>query len=310
MAHANKAERLMNLVMLLLSTRRPLNVQEIRERIPGYGDQTDDTFHRMFERDKAELREMELPLEQVESLYGDGYIIRPRDALLDDIGLTPDEQAALALAAQAWGHEASLGVLKLSAAAGVPGPGTPGWVLPRVAPDDQVSRAMDAVARRKHVTFRYRSSSGEMTDRTLEPHGIVHRGGWYLVGRDVGADDRRNFKLSRILGRLKVASGKQPDFDEPTEPLEWPRAPWEGEPEGVARIAFAPDAAWSAERRLGVEVVAERDDGWIELTMPYSDLPTLAAWLLGFADHAVVLEPPALRAAVVDRLRALAVRGT
>src|SRR5207249_12230379 len=58
-----KAERLLNLVAMLLETPRPVTAQQIRETIPGYDQDSWETFKRMFERDKDELREMGIPVE-------------------------------------------------------------------------------------------------------------------------------------------------------------------------------------------------------------------------------------------------------
>src|SRR2546421_72034 len=105
MAGSDKIERLLNLVSLLLDTRRPLSVNEIREKIPSYDDHTDDAFHRMFERDKNDIRDLGFVIEQEDiDAWGEtGYRIRRQEAMLDDPGLAPDEMAALSLAAQAWG---------------------------------------------------------------------------------------------------------------------------------------------------------------------------------------------------------------
>ncbi|HZE51352.1 MAG TPA: WYL domain-containing protein, partial [Jatrophihabitantaceae bacterium] len=57
-----KTERLLNLVVCLLATRRYLTAGQIRRAVPGYPD-SDEAFKRMFERDKEELRELGIPLE-------------------------------------------------------------------------------------------------------------------------------------------------------------------------------------------------------------------------------------------------------
>ena len=55
---AARAERLVNLVLCLLSTRQFLSAEKIRATVAGYADvPTDEAFFRMFERDKTELRE-------------------------------------------------------------------------------------------------------------------------------------------------------------------------------------------------------------------------------------------------------------
>src|SRR5687768_71001 len=99
---AAKLERLLNLTAALLETPRPLSAQEIRERLGSYPDGR-DAFHRAFERDKDDLREMGVPLE-VATVPGtdppvDGYRIPKDRYYLRDPGLDADELAALHLAA-------------------------------------------------------------------------------------------------------------------------------------------------------------------------------------------------------------------
>ena len=74
-----KTERLLSLVVCLLSTRRYLTAAQIREAVPGYPDSF-EAFKRMFERDKEELRELGIPLETRPLLArgrGAGYRIPP-----------------------------------------------------------------------------------------------------------------------------------------------------------------------------------------------------------------------------------------
>ena len=65
---ARRTERLVNLVLCLLSTRQYLTASRIRSAVPGYDPddgtgRSDEAFKRMFEWDKAELRELGVPLE-------------------------------------------------------------------------------------------------------------------------------------------------------------------------------------------------------------------------------------------------------
>ena len=101
-----RAERLVNLVLCLLSTRQYLTAERIRAIVPGYADApTDEAFFRTFERDKAELRDLGIPLETGRNSVfdaADGYRISRRDYELGDIDLEPDEAAAVALAVRLW----------------------------------------------------------------------------------------------------------------------------------------------------------------------------------------------------------------
>ena len=55
-----KSERLMNLLIMLLSTRRYVTRDEIRSAIDGYNGTSEGAFERQFERDKDELRALGL----------------------------------------------------------------------------------------------------------------------------------------------------------------------------------------------------------------------------------------------------------
>ncbi len=107
-----KTERLLNLVICLLSTRRPLSKAQIRSAVPQYGESTSmEAFERMFERDKDELRDLGIPLTtaHADALFDDevGYRI-DRDAYaLPEVSFEPDEMTVLGLASRVW-QQASL----------------------------------------------------------------------------------------------------------------------------------------------------------------------------------------------------------
>src|SRR5436305_7477206 len=113
---ARRAERLVTLVICLLSTRQFLTAERVRDAVPGYepadGDpRTDEAFKRMFERDKAELRDLGIPLETGRnSIFDaeDGYRITRRDYELPAIEFDAAEAAAVGIAARLW-QSATLG---------------------------------------------------------------------------------------------------------------------------------------------------------------------------------------------------------
>src|SRR3954462_1994957 len=100
---ARRAERLVNLVFCLLSTRQYLTAERIRDAVPGYeaadgSKATDEAFKRMFERDKAELRELGIPLETGRNSHfdsEDGYRITRRDYELPAIEFDAAEAAGV-----------------------------------------------------------------------------------------------------------------------------------------------------------------------------------------------------------------------
>ena len=311
----DKTERLFNLIALLLNTRRPITPEEIRRKIPGY-EKSDVAFRRMFERDKEELRELGLPLERVGTDVWEaeeGYRIPKEAATLPELDLAPDERAALYLAAQAWQGQAVPGdpdraLMKLSLASEDDDTTTDdgaGWLRASVdASSPNLAPLFDAVARRKRVTFTYRGrGGGEAQERTVDPYALRYRGSWYLAGLDQLRNEVRHFKLERVERKIAVAAGRDPDFETPADfEADVPRGPWEVEGSMEARVAFAPHTAWWVERRTGARREAEREDGWVEMTFPVSDLEFFCSWICGFAADVVAIAPEELRQMVVTRM--------
>ena len=310
-----RIERLINLIAALLETRRPLTAEEIREQIAGYDQASHEAFRRAFERDKEALRSMGIPLEtRAMSAFGDdpdGYIIPKDKYYLPELDLTPDEMAALRLAAAALigsGREAESGLLKLSVDAAAESATPPRliWGADLDAEQPLLGPLYAAVSERSTVAFTYRSSKGAGT-RTLDPYGLVHRrGNWYLVGRDHDRDDIRAFRVSRIEGRIQAGPGSfevPVGFDaEAHVSLE----AWEiGEQtESKAVVRFSPRMRWWAEQNLDPAAGTDATDGSLDVTLDANNPDALVAWVIGFAGEAEIVSPPAARARLVDRVQA------
>ena len=98
----DRVERLTNLLALLLETPRPLTLVEIAGEMEGQYPTAKPTLRAAFERDKAALREIGVPIE-TETLTGDragesGYRIDRARYELADLDLEADERRALQLA--------------------------------------------------------------------------------------------------------------------------------------------------------------------------------------------------------------------
>jgi proteasome accessory factor B len=313
---AKKTERLLNLVICLLATRRYLSVQEIRSAVPGYDQDTEDAFRRMFERDKDDLRELGVPLEtgSNSAVHDDepGYRIARRDYELPDVHLEPDEAAALGLAARLWQSAPLAGatgsaLLKLRAA-GVEPPAGPAALEPRVgATEPAFAGCWAAVRDGRALRFRYRAvGRPSPEERTVEPWGVVSwHGRWYLVGYDTGRDAERVFRLSRIVGDVTPV-GEPGSVTAPadTDLRAVVARMSEEEPRMTARVRLRRGAGCEL-RRQGGEVRPD-DADWDVVEVGYSDPERFADRVAGFGVDAVVLEPAEARAAVLRRLEALA----
>ncbi|MEU3465039.1 WYL domain-containing protein [Streptomyces sp. NPDC006733] len=307
-----KAERLMNLALCLMNTRRPVSKRELRESIEAYHEiGSDDAFNRMFERDKDDLRELGLIIETVESVDGDvGYLARRDRNRLPEIALDAEEAAALSLAAKVWQQarlaEAASGALQKLRAAGVPFEDTQSALEPRIpTPEPAFEPLMVATRERRAVSFDYRKANAVRPEaRQVEPWALeCWRGHWYLAGWDRDRGAVRVFRLSRISGKVRSRGGAfgtpVPDHVDVRAAV----ASWAGEgATATARIRLRRDSGYP----LRAKAVTSQpiDAVWDELEIPYGH--GLDAWLVEFGPDVVVLEPAELRADVVDRLRAVA----
>jgi proteasome accessory factor B len=318
---AKKTERLLNLVICLLHTRRYLSVQEIRTAVPGYAQDTEESFRRMFERDKDELRELGIPLETgTNSAAHDdepGYRIARRDYELPAIALEPDEAAALGLAARLWQSAPLAGatgsaLLKLRAA-GVqtPAASSATTVLePRVAASEPAFEScLRAVRDARAVRFTYRASGGPAPQlRSVEPWGVVSwRGRWYLVGHDGERAAPRVFRLSRIVG-VVTAVGEPGAVVRPdgVDLRAMVARMATDEPRETARVSLRPGSGSELRREATSSTPDPDREGWTVVELGFSDPGRFADRITGFGADAVVLGPPAAREAVVRRLEALA----
>jgi proteasome accessory factor B len=308
---ARRAERLVNLVICLLSTRQFLSAERIRDAVPGYeaadgSSSTDEAFKRMFERDKAELRDLGIPLETGHNSYldnEDGYRITRRDYELPPIEFDPAEAAAVGLAARLWqsatlGEPARAALIKLRAAGtDVHASDTPGAVPYLDASDPSLPALLEAARLSRAVQFEYtKSGMGTAQRRTLEPWGVLSwRRRWYVAGFDRDRGEARSFRLSRISGKVEFV-GKPGGFERPEKvdlrELVAGRMP---EDTRVARVWVDGSGAGQLRRIADSEV-----DG--ELTIPFTDIHMLARLVAASGTSARVLEPKDLVDAVVERL--------
>jgi predicted DNA-binding transcriptional regulator YafY len=307
-----KVERLVNLIALLLDTRRPLTLDQVAELVPGY-EASGESLRRMFERDKEELRGLGVPVERAPiDAWGneEGYFIDPKAYGMPELDLAPDERAALALAARAWSGAARdpaavAGLAKLDLDPGA-GPHALRADLQGASP--LLTALLEAVQGRKRIAFSYRPPGRPAGERHLDPYALVHRRGvWYVVGHDGDRDAQRSFRLSRIVSdvrRLRPTS-RGPDFEVPAGFDPGTALPTAGEPAGgPTALVRAPEAAARlAELRGGERTGRPWPAGRVELRVPMGDRDNLLAWATG--NEVEIVEPAELRAEAGRRLAAL-----
>lgn len=204
---ARGVERLLNVIMTIGSRRR-IDRAKLFAVIPEYADAPSETAaERMFERDKAQILELGLPLRTEADLFDENTVYyrieaAEADAVLD---LSTEEYTVLLAASRAWddaaaggaarrvrakllslGHDADPDLLRRTPRGAVES-------LPVLSP------LLEAVTAGTAVGFAYRSARGQLQDRRVEPWVVgVHDGHWYLLGWDLDREASRLFRASRI----------------------------------------------------------------------------------------------------------------
>ena len=300
-------ERLINLLAYLVDSSRPVTAEQIRNTVAGYGDLSDQAFHRKFERDKASLRELGIELAQEATDAWEvewGYVVPESNYRTIEPGLTDEERTALALAVHmvrsgGWPSGAN-GLLKLGGAR-LADTDTP------VGADlglgsENLGLIFQAVLERRLIRFVYHGRP-----RTLCAYGMHHRRGhWYFAGVEPDQDATiRTYRLDRAE-RLEPAGDPdafpRPEGYSARDILE--SLPWEQQATKRALIECDADIAWWVEHRFpDAEAVETTEAGGTILEVPYTN-DSLLDMVIFLDDGAVILDPPELRAEMVRRLEA------
>jgi proteasome accessory factor BC len=326
MSHdTDKLIRQLSLVAFLMAERRPLTARDIKSNVEGYQEMSDEAFARRFYSDRAELVSLGVPLDsQRDEFTGEElYTLRAERYFLPELELDDEELAALQTCfflldgrfAYAEPLRLALQNLALGRSAG-PLAAAPTGTAGRVEVRDpdyslelqgRLGKLEGAISKQRTVKFRYWSIYRDSEEeRTLNPFALLpENGSWYVIGHDLGRDDIRTFRVSRIRSDIRFATRRERDFRLPPEfdvENHRGRAEWQfGEIAGEAQIEVAPDTAWWVERAYGGERNRVEDDVF---TTEYASSTMLARWILRQDGRAVPLEPSELRRLVTEGARA------
>lgn len=310
----DRIERLTNLLALLLETNEPLSLVQIASELDGQYPDDDKARRAAFERDKAALRDIGVPIDN-EIVAGGPYAGQTRYRVdrrayeLDDLSLEPDEMRALQVAVAAVHTGSGVGqdaIWKLGGALGEERPAVSASMPDR--PELPLIRS--AVATRSTIEFSYRGEP-----RRVDPWGLLLRGGfWYVIGHDHDRGEQRTFRVDRFDGGVAgIAIGDPGSYDRPASFD--PRSAFPADPKQIghsaadgveATIRIDTVRAAAVERELGADRVVAREPDGIVVRVPASNLPAFRSWVLGLLDHAVVLDPPDVREHVVDWISSVA----
>jgi proteasome accessory factor B len=307
---SRKSERLVNLTIALLATKRYLTKSEIFNSVDGY-EGTAETKERMFERDKDDLRSLGIEIEvgSFDPLFNDeaGYKIKQEKYQFELGDISSTEVSLLSLAAEAW-QEASFGdvaqraLLKLRSI-GIPSDelSIPATVQKLNDGGQDLSLITQAIAQSQRLAFAYLDSSLKIKMRSVVPIALSTRNGfWYLSGVDQKIQEIRTFRVDRINGPIAASAGPK-DFQTPTG-FDSSKAPSESPTNSFALIDVRVGKAPSL-RALAISTQSLGE--WDQVKIPILNLDSLCSLVLWHGPDAFVQEPAELRELVIDHLEAL-----
>jgi proteasome accessory factor B len=241
-----KAERLLDVAAFLLRASEPVSWREIQEQFPHDYGGSEEAAIRKFERDKAELLELGIPVRWAagdEDLAA-GYLIDRDEFYLPNLELAPEDLALLYLAGSAalaqgvfpYAKDLAHALNKLSFAARAPGASETAALAARRlsrGEEGEIARPSDgaavasklealshAVAAKKRAHLVYEGAErGARTERDVDPYGLYQAAGaWFLVGHCHLRHDLRTFHLGRIVElAVNPAAPRTPDFGVPAD---------------------------------------------------------------------------------------------
>jgi proteasome accessory factor B len=304
---SRKSERLVNLTIALLGTKRWLTKAQIFVAVDGYEGEP-DAKERMFERDKDDLRHLGIEIEvgSFDPLFEDeaGYRIKPDSYRSDITEISARELSLINLATSIW-QGAVLDSSALSALIKLKSLGIDSDLdaIPAIEPtihisDENFAAIVDAIAERRTISFTYLSQELVQQQRVIEPYGAGTKGGyWYVAGQDLDRKDIRLFRLDRIDSEItrqgKVASYEIPADFTMSVHLASPVKT------GMARLKVR---RGKAQKIVAVATMIEAGDEWSVVEYPYLHQSELLADVLWHLDDVEIVEPHQARTAIISVL--------
>lgn len=304
-------------MILLLSSRRGFTKEELFREIELYGEApTAAAREKLFDRDKAMLREQGIPVETFndDALFENDftaqrYRINAAEYRLPGVTFTPGEAAALTLAAGMWDQAAldsaaTRALRRLQGRGVLPGAGDVPPIAPRIRTSEpHWDEVWHATTSHRAISFSYRAAStGREEKRTVQPWGMGTRyGHWYVVGFDVDRGAERFFRLSRITTTPAVVDGAYEvpaGFDMRSaltslKPVDEPN-------EAIVRVRSG--TCQVLRLRKGA-VPGAGEEGWESLRFFYGDPEVAASDIAGSGADARAEHPPELVALVGERVK-------
>lgn len=299
---SQKTERLINLTLALLASKRYLSKAEILRNIPGY-EGSPETKERMFERDKDDLRSLgiQIDVNNFDPLFEDeqGYLIKSDSFQFAENEFTKEELLLLTMAANLW-HDSAVEIdsqnalLKIQSLSGPVENDMTTTPTLRITEDWQLLVSIfTAVQNKQILEFSYRGKK-----RQVNPYGLYSSNGfWYLIAFEINVI--KSFKLVRIEGEVDLI-GEKDAFEKPDNFNVGNFLKEESNSVSlVSKLQVKKGAALSLRNKFTVK---DLDSEWDLMDIPYTNEQDLLEMVLWHGTDLKLIEPAALRQLLVTNL--------
>lgn len=155
----------------------------------------------------------------------------------------------------------------------------------------------------------YTASRDEVTERVIEPYGLIdHRGHWYVIARDRRRDRVSSFRVDRIRSASLIQDDEYEVPDDFTAESYRRDELYHPSPDDTAvKVRFGPGVAARVREETDRKLLTEQADGSVVKT--FSMAPERPRWLYShvarFGPNAEVISPPDVRAGMAAFLDAI-----
>ena len=322
----NRTERLLDLIAYLVNAQEAVSWQEIKNHFPDdYSTGIEESNQRKFERDKAELISLGIPIEyqtRSEKMKG-GYVVEKKKLFLPEIEFEPAESSLLMLAYDAVQNSRSFpyrgqlesALHKIISVHRPIGPAPPEINIDYTTDAESKSgspwtqQLQNALEKRKWIDIEYHAfTTGETRNRRVNPYGLIRRRrNWTLVAWDHLRNAVRSFVLSRVQ-KLEVNARRPgtPDYEIPASfSLQHyqDQQPWEFESHDpiAVTIEVSPHRLPELKHQLNHAESIDETTFRLEVT----NREALISWILSQKTDARVLDPPEIQRQLCEQLRVL-----
>ena len=304
-----KTERLVNLTMALMASRRFISKAEIFRRVSGYSG-SQETKERMFERDKDDLRALGIDIEVGghDPVFEDepGYRILPEKYQLPSSNFSGEELGLISVALDLWREtklqSESQGMQRRFNSLGIEVEPLGMQALVKVDIDEiGLVEIAESLAVRRAIRFHYqKASDNKPVQREVHCLGLsAWHGHWYLVGEDLSKNEIRAFKLSRISTAIEPF-GPTNSYEIPEDFDVRDYLILQINDEAKAHIKIRQTQANNL--RYQAETIEAVDAEWDRAIVPINNFDELLYEILWCGDDAIVEQPQNLRERVIQEL--------